>query len=325
MRMGKNTQTLLALLLIIFLTCNLYGAVESNGVSLEKMPYTFDFDQLFCKEIFISFEGSFPNLPDEMMVYKVIEPNVTEDFVRELGARHFGIGEKTNLSRSSYIGRYKLKGEKCFLKILIENGSFSLERSFSPKEKMEYLRWKQKAKKQDYPSKAECRNIAESYLKVHSLLPEDAYFRGVADNTSGMNVMSVAFGRMIGGYKNWGAGAQIIFHVNHIKELDKLHIAWQKLVPYKSYPVKTSQDALLELQSGKGVLDECDGTVEKITFRYYTSPIKQQYVQPIYYFECSGKKGRFTGEVTAIKDEYLKSREETFKELQEEKRAGSTK
>ena len=52
-----------------------------------------------------------------------------------------------------------------------------------------------------------------------------------------------------------------------------------------------------------------EGKVEDVTLRYYTSPEKQEYVQPVYYFDCNGPGGKFYGVVPAIKDEYLKPRE----------------
>jgi ribosomal protein L40E len=48
---------------------------------------------------------------------------------------------------------------------------------------------------------------------------------------------------------------------------------------------------------------------------YYTSPQKQAYVQPIYYFECTGSERDFYGVVPAIKGEYLEPRQDDHEEL----------
>jgi ribosomal protein L40E len=160
------------------------------------------------------------------------------------------------------------------------------------------------------PSKEEGKNIAEQYLKKRGLLPKDAYLWRVI-RKPGKEVVRVGYLRKIGPYKTSGAGAQILVTVGPGGEVIDLRKNWQDLVPYKTYPIKSPQDALAELQQGKAVLSKGgSGKVEEITLRYYTSPQKQKYVQPIYYFECSGENGTFKGEVPAIKAEYLRPRED---------------
>ena len=128
--------------------------------------------------------------------------------------------------------------------------------------------------------------------------------------------MRVSFRRKIGAYETYGAGAKLRVAVSPDGEVAEVRKTWQQLIQFKAYPIKTPQQALDELQNGQGnLMNGWRGKVNKITIRYYTSPQKQDYVQPIYYFECSSPNGNFfNGSVPAIKQEYLKTKEETIKE-----------
>jgi hypothetical protein len=243
------------------------------------------------------------------MVYKVKDPNITEAFVRDL-AQKFDIPADAELKRTSRLGLYWLKTPSHHLGVDPSNGSFNITKITEKDSRVPI--------EKNYPSKKDCENIAKEYLKTHSLLSKDAYFRAIADNTnSSWESMSVAFGRHIGGYKTWGAGADTLVEIGPGGEIVAVRKAWQEIVAYKPYPIKNPQDALEELRNAKGLLmHSSEGKVNQITLRYYTSPQKQDYVQPIYYFECTGAKGDFYGVVPAINQEYLKSKEETIKETE---------
>jgi hypothetical protein len=243
------------------------------------------------------------------MVYKVKDPNITEASVRELAAK-LGISPDAKLTRSGGLGLYWLKNHSYHFEVDPSNGSFNTTKITETDSRVPI--------EKNYPSKTDCENIAKKYLKTHNLLSKDVYFRGIADNTnSSWQSMSVGFGRNISGYKTWGAGGEILVEIGPGAEIVAVRKAWQELVPYKHYPIKSPQDALQELQNAKGVLMHgCEGKVNQITLRYYTSPQKQAYVQPIYYFECTGAKGDFYGVVPAIKQQYLKFKEQTIKETE---------
>jgi len=86
----------------------------------------------------------------------------------------------------------------------------------------------------------------------------------------------------------------------------------------REYHVKSPQEAFEELQKGKGVLMHGEkGRVKSITLRYYASPQKQDYLQPVYYFDCAGPVHHFYGVVPALKAEHVKSAEEMREILQE--------
>lgn len=134
--------------------------------------------------------------------------------------------------------------------------------------------------------------------------------------------MSVGFGRKIAGYKTRDSGSQILVDIGPGGEVVKVRKAWKEFVPYKPYPIKTAKQALKDLHNHKGFLRGLKGKVKNITLRYYTSSEKQDYLQPIYYFECTGPDEDFYGVVPAIKDGYIQSREEYFEEIREKR--GST-
>lgn len=276
------------------------GQSEPNLSGLERLPHPFDFDGPFYPNPSIVFEGNLPDFPETMMIYKVIHPNVTEASVREL-AHKFGMSEDAELKRSRALRLYWLKTSEQALEVDPSDSSFNIR-----KLKREDL---ETAAGKTYPSESDCRKIAEQYLGIRNLLSEDAYFRGVADNTKySAGVMSVGFGRKINGYKTWGAGGEILIEIGSDEEIVQIRKSWQQLIPYKSYPIKSPQEALEELRNAKGLLMHgCEGEVKNITIRYYTSPQKQDYVQPVYYFDCVDLKGdSFYGVIPAVKQGYLK-------------------
>jgi hypothetical protein len=279
---------------------------KQRVTGLEKLPYTFDFDGPHYPEPNLVFKGPFPKLPTEMMVYQVKEPRITEEYVRELAHKHFGMPADAELKRSKGMGLYWLRSSTNLFHVDPGNGSFNIDEISRIQEDRPET-WV----KENYPSKEESGRIAEEYLKSHNLLEGDAYLRAVADNISGSGVMSVAFGRLIGGCKTWGAGAQILVRIGLGGEVVGVHKAWQELILYRQYPVKSPEEALAELQRGKGLLMNGDtGKVKDIALRYYTSPQKQRYVQPIYYFDCNGPQGGFYGVVPALKKECLEPRQD---------------
>ncbi|MBA7684340.1 hypothetical protein ES703_92733 [subsurface metagenome] len=302
MQTKKTLTKVLAILsfsgLLTLNGAGLQAAPEDNPQRFEKLPYTFDFDGPYYPKPSLVFEGAFPEVPEEMMVYRVKHPNVTEASVREF-AQKFGIPADAELTRSCRLRLYWLKTPGQHLEVDPSNGTFIVTR-IGKKDS-------QTDKGKDYPSRVECGEIARAYLNTYNLLSEEAYLEEIVDNTKGAGVMSVGFGRKIGGYKTWGAGAQITVEIEAGGEVAEVGKAWQELIPYKPYPIKPPEEVLEEIRNGKGVLMHGNkGKVEKITLRYYCSPQKQEYVQPIYYFECTGSNGDFYGVVPAIRQEYLK-------------------
>jgi len=297
-----------------------YGAVDANEGGLIRLSYTFMTGPMKKKrDIVLEYKGKFAKVPKEMMIYKAVEPNVTEEYVRELGEKCFGMSADANFTISS--GRfYKLRDRDWLVDVDSANGSFWLTGSL-------WLGDKKKKKKQllgeaslSYPSKEECKVIAERFLTDHNMLPANAYVGGVADNIHGSGFMSVRFSRTLEGYKSCGAGDKIIIDIGPWGEVAEVLKNMQEYVPWKMYPIKGPEEALAELRSHKGIMwNGSKGIVESISLRYYTEPYGQRDVQPVYYFSCKGVKGKFYGCVGAIKNEYVKSKAEMYKDRHKKK------
>lgn len=298
----------LLILLIAISISRLERPSQEYSQQLKRLPYTFDFGTTSNPNpSTVGFDDPFPKMPSEMMVYKVVHPNnITESYVRELAQKHFSIPPDAQFEKNPI--SYWLKSSTHRFQFDPKTGSFNIRKM---KNKT------QTTNEKDYPSNEDCNIIAVKHLKSCNLYEEDAYIRGITDNTKSSGVMSVGFGRIIAGYKTWGAGTKLSVRIGPGGEVVQVRKAWQELVPYKLYPIKTAKRALKDLHNRKGFLMGLKGKIKNITLRYYTSSEKQDYVQPIYYFECIGPDRDFYGVVPAIKDEYLQSREEYWEEIKE--------
>ena len=291
------------LLIYYFLSQNLLKEETSKpNVLLKKippkqLPVTFDFDGPSYPNPSLSFSGKLPSMPEEMIVYKVIQPNITEEYVREIGEKMIGNSKNAELRRSSRLGLFFLNSPDWSLEVDPANGTITLR-------KIAVDSSDSGVEKRSYPSTEQCKTIANEFLKRHKLLSDDLYVRGVVDNTkSSFGVMSVGYNRKIDGYNTWGAGSGISVHINANGEVVRFSKHWQEIEPYGTCEIKKPEDALKELLNGKGVLMNGDsGKIISIELRYYSSPQQQQYLQPIYYFKCTRDDGDFYGIIPAIKD-----------------------
>ncbi|MDH4240966.1 MAG: hypothetical protein OEW48_15515 [Phycisphaerae bacterium] len=303
----------LFILLIAISISRLERPSQEYSQQFKKLPYTFDFGTWSNPNpSAVGFDGTFPKMPSEMMVYKVVHPNnINESYVRELAQKHFGMPPDANMTRSPGLGLYWLETSTRLLEFNPKTGSFNIE-------KIDAIDTRSTTK-DDYPSNQDCNIIAVKYLMSCNLYEVDTYLRGIVDNTKSVGAMSLGFGRKIAGYKTMGPGGEILVHIGPGGEVVQVRKSWQELVPYKPYPIKTAKQALKDLHNRKGFLTGLKGKINKITLRYYTSSEKQDYVQPIYYFECSGTEIDFYGVVPAIKNGYIQSREEYWKEIKEKR------
>jgi hypothetical protein len=298
---------ILFILIIAISISRLDRPSQVDSRHLIKLPYTFDYSTWSNPNpSTVGFDGPFPEMPSEMMVYKVVHPNnVNESYVRKLAQKHFSVPsdaqfEKTDIS-------YWLETSTHHFRFEPQTGFFTFEKKGEI--------YTHSTTEKDYPAKEDCNIIAEKFLKSCNLYEVDAYLRGIVDNTKGAGVMTLGFGRKIAGYKSWGASGEMLVNIGPGGEVVYVRKAWQVLVPYKPYPIKTARQALKDLHNRKGFLTGEKGKIKSITLKYYMSSEKQDYVQPNYYFECTGPEGDFSGLVPAIKDEYIQSREEYWKEI----------
>jgi len=261
------------------------------------------------------YDGPFPKTPSWMLVYKIVPQNITDDYVKDLAEKHFGIPRDTPLRRSNGLGLYWLRTSTHLFELDPRTGFFNI------------LKLKEKGtsyskNRQDYPSDEECKKIAAEFIKSRGLLEVGMYFGSIAENL-GSGGMSVGFGRLINGYKTWEGSISVRVGING--EIMSVSKKWREVVPWKMAPIKTAEQAFKELKEGKNAFvmayhPKPKGKVKEITLRYNNAKILLEYVQPVYYFRYAtplSPSGESYAVVSAIKAEYLKSYEEIRKEAEE--------
>jgi len=296
-----NTKIWVWCVVLSGFVCALTATLAADEPAMEKLTDPFVRRGRINAEISGVFDGNWPDVPEAVMVYKVRYPEVTEAYVRDLAQNHFGLSaEERIIKPKSKTSFWWVKTATHALGVDPCDGSFDFGKVGS--------RAESSGSEQGYPSIEQCKIIAESYLRNCGLLPPDAYVRAVVDNSRGWGVISVGFGRRIGQYNNWGAGSRIVVRIESGGDVEGLFMSWPELTAYRAYPVKRPKEAFEGLRNNQGVLMEGGkGKVKRIGVRYYTAAERQEYVQPVYYFDCNGVGGRFYGMVPAIKDKYLRA------------------
>ena len=261
------------------------------------------------------YNGPFPKTPSRMLIYKIVPPNITDEYVRGLAEKHFGISGDTPITRSRRIGFYLLRTDTHIFRLEPRTGFFTFR-------KLEEKGTRYSKNREDYPSDEECKKIAAEFIKSRGLLEVGMYFGSIAENL-GSGGMSVGFGRLINGYKTLDGGISVQVGING--EIVRFSKKWYEVVPWKMATIKTAEQAFKELVEGKPALvmafrPQPKGKVKEITLRYYHPGRLEEYVQPIYYFWYAttlSPWGESYAAVPAIKAEYLKSYEELRKETEE--------
>jgi hypothetical protein len=262
------------------------------------------------------YDGPFPKTPSWMLVYKIVPQNITDDYVKDLAEKHFGIPREIPLSRSRGLGLYWLETPTQLFELDPRTGFFNIVKL---KEKGTIY----SENRQDYPSDEECKKIASDFIKSRGLFEEDMYLKKRIVDRPSSGGMSVSFGRIINGYKMWGGGISVSVGING--EIMSVSKKWREVVPWKMAPIKRAEQAFKELKNGKNAFvmayhPKTKGQVKEITLRYNSAKIFLEYVQPVYYFRYAtplSPSGESYAIVPAIKAEYLKSYEEIRKETEE--------
>jgi len=258
----------------------------------------------------IDFKQETPTAPLEMMVYRVIQPNHEDESARDLAYTHFGLGR----SSEARLTRVKNQG---ILEIWDDAQFVAVGRD---RDSIEYAKvgWLNRARVMDkptYPDEKTCETIARDFLQEHSLLPKDAIFHRTKDyRERGCRIMAY-FVRKIDNRDTYGAGAQIRVDIGPSGEVVGMLKSWQRLEPFKCYPIRPVIEALFEVRTGRPVTEitkgstdvsVCAGEVVSHDLVYYTSPQVQDFVQPCYRFIILGTDGQeFHVFVPAVRSEYL--------------------
>lgn len=250
----------------------------------------------------LKLEASLPKVPKTMMVYRVDRPKVDMQWVKSMARDLLGSTNVVKLKRTVYVVDGMLDGERFSLEVDKKTGFCTLEnREFYAIDS---------AVREDgsFPNPEQTKAIAEKFLKKHNLMPEDAFFRRVVDNTKGADVMSIGFGRRVDNTDFWGAGSEIIMNIGRNGRIARVRVAWPKLQPSEMYSIISPEKAVQKMNQGEGVLYHGQsGVIKGVKLVYYASPLVQDYVQPCYYLSCEDKesknKGHFYGVLKAIAQE----------------------
>jgi len=246
------------------------------------------------------FEGPFPRIPDEVLLYEVIAPvdRISEQGIRELASDCFDIPTDAALLASN---RWpKLQTDKWLFEYEYSTGFFNIlkyPRGDGPRSK----------DPNDFPTTDEALKIATDYLRERNLLPADAGEGRASDlNIRGTGVMNVGWSRRIGDYRVIGTGGEVSVRIGPGGEVVYVSKRWPGYRPWKTAPIVTPQEAMESLNAGgRALLSSDGGTVERIELIYDYLPGKR-YMQPVYYFWLPEINGyRPYAAVPAVRPEYI--------------------
>jgi hypothetical protein len=241
-------------------------------------------------------DGPFPEMPTEMLVYKIGKPKeMSETDVRKMANKYFDIPMDAEALHGTT--SYVFKTENLNFNFDRETGNFSMH-------KYEKARIGLSKDRRDYPSDRKCRAIAVKFAKSRGFLPSDVYVSGIREHAKSEGYISVTFGRMISGYKSFGSGSRMIIRIGVGGEVIHVMRQWLVIEPYKMAPRITPEEAFEAWKRGDAI-NASDGKVEEITLSYAADGLA--YVQPIYYFRLE----RGYDEVPAVKREHLLTIRET--------------
>jgi len=273
----------------------------TDGASqhLRTLPYPFDFDiPCGAGKPELEFSCPVPKFPHNLMVYRVVHPKIDEGAVSSLGKR-FGFASVARNDNSGGPNSYRwLKESGHLMSVNPENGTFTYRREATPDP--------EKSSREVYPPVEKCRQVSDEFLKSRDLLPSDASLSTVtAANVRSMGGICCAYQRTLDGYRTHGAGARMHVYIDANGEVRRVLRAWQDLRSYRIYPLRTVTQALENLRKGDGLTEGSAGKIEKVELLYYTSPVRQNYVQPFYMFRCIGPNGNFDAMTPAVDGKYL--------------------
>lgn len=263
---------------------------------------------------------TFPKISDSYLVYKTVTPEVTTDYVEDIG-RTFGL---TGTAKP-YI---EATGEICLVdetkgvreQVSVYRYSGAVVYEIPDKGFPTYI-----DSQPILPSENDAKEIALDYLMNRNLLPRDAEFTNVEVNqiignaTVSYNVtLAVRFSRNFNDIPVCGHdGLSVIIGNN--SEVLGLVMNWRAVEPYKEISIKTPEEAYEDLIAGKSVqppletmLDQA--TINEISIGYWMEPRinKQEFVLPVYAFtgtaiDSEGREEPFRDFVSAVRSEGLES------------------
>ena len=273
--------------------------------------------------------GTTPNFGDRAKVFLMLRstPNLLADQrAREVAATYNFIFEPEVVGANIYSWQ-KSQPLETKLKMNIFNSNFEINSNYLSKPEL--------LSNNDLPDDFEAVRIVKDFLKSSDLLPQDiataageiVYLKSLggevlpAVSYSDADFLQIDLNRnpiddlhrMYGseGYKG-SAHAIISGGFKGADSIVEFEFSYQE-VDYQqmeTYPIKSSQEALRLLQTGKGYVAEFKSqeevVIRQVSLGYYQSDDEQDYLQPVYVFEGDGE---FLGYVPALSVEYIQTQE----------------
>ncbi len=280
----------------------------------EKLTYTLD-----------TVSGTLPEFnTDRLRVFPIMaaEPNLLNLENTRKSVANVGFTQNENLITDTvYQWTDAKKTDKKIIRNIVSN-DFTLSSNF--------LSYPEVLTSQQLPSELEAKKTAISFLESMNLYPED-----IDDEKTTTQLLAIQNSSV---FEATSLSTANIIRVDFFqKNVDDLPIYYPK-PPYSTinlligggdyngqvlqgqyyyqkinldesatYPIKTANEALKELESGKGYIANYFGientiTINEIFLAYYLGEAKQQYLMPIIVFK--GKDG-FFGYISAVKNEWL--------------------
>jgi hypothetical protein len=272
------------------------------------------------------FELAATDLPtnNTMMVYKVENPVVTTDSVREIGRKLGFEGGAGYIDGETKIAMLDEGAEEVRqLSVWVNSGA--VEYAIVYPDKL------YPPEPPNLPSEEEARQIAINFLAQSGLLPADATegdsceVEVVTGGTYAVEQeapqegveeggetepevveeyvahLLVRFHRQIDGFPVTGPGNQLGVRIGDEDGVITVLKVWREVTPYNEVVIKTPEQAYQELKSGDGSYDvplDCEKVVvEEVYLAYWMEPLDeyQEYVVPIYEFKgkCLDKDGEY--------------------------------
>ncbi len=302
----------------------LYGPAESGvGSDAGRAVEDSNLPRLFSSAASSNWPGqslpeiellvALPEMPEKIMVYKQVFPEpLTEADAWRMAQEYFGVpGNATVIHRegSNYI---RLKAETHLFELDKRRGWFNCamySHSYTSKKK----------RREDYPSDAECKQIAIDFLNKRGLKSDDARLTRVIDNT-GAGFITVRFTQVIGGYGCRGPAGSMLLDINPDGKIVTMGKQWITVEPLNEYPTKTAEKALDEIKRGEGLFSNVTrGATIRIRDLHVLYNVNTDgYVEPLYSLDYSTSDGLRYVVVPAILQDFLLTPEEMQEQMRRE-------
>lgn len=233
-----------------------------------------------------------PKAPEKVNVYRFEPIADSEREIEEFAAR-FGIPEITREVGKSdggvfYIGSV---GDRIETSLSFFYGVSDGHLNYQDHAKL-------RKENPNLPSDDEIEGIALRTLERLGLLPDEAYVSGTggleeATFRDGQPVKywryrNVVVSRKVDGFYIIGPGMEVKVSLGTDGELVKLDSMMRELVPFREYPAKSLEEAIVDAQKGRETMnlypEVVNPVVKKAEILYYADPAKPEnkYLQPVY-------------------------------------------